>query len=205
MNKPTKTLPPGYIESSGVSLKKTTDLLAMLIWSLVLPALTVPLIIASLRLGQSGSFTISITTPWSLLTTLGGILLTTVAMVIIHEGLHGLVFWLSTHEMPRFEFKFYYASASPGDWFMPRSTFLIATLLPLVAITLVGLLLLPVTSSFIRYMLILLVVFNASGCAGDMLVALRLLRLPVGTLSRDTGSAVSFFTPAAATSDSPSC
>lgn len=196
MNAPVKEIPQGYIASGTVSLKKIGDLTAMVIWSLVLPALTVPLLIAVLRPGKSGAFSVSINTPWSLLATLGGILLTTLVMVIIHEGLHGLVFWLSTGEAPRFAFKWYYASASPGDWYMPRTVFLVATLLPLVAITTAGLLLLPLTSSFLRYMLVLLIVFNASGCAGDMLVALLLFRLPAATLSRDTGDSVTFYSPA---------
>ena len=116
-------------------------------------------------------------------------------MVILHEGLHGLVFWLSTHEMPKFNFKWYYASASPGDWYLPRTPFLVATLLPLVAITLFGLIALPFTSGLLRYLVVLLVVFNASGAAGDVLVALRLLRLPADTLSLDRGDEVQYYSP----------
>ena len=66
---------------------------------------------------------------------------------------------------------------------------------PLVAITLVGLLLLPFAGVSWRFLLILLIVFNASGAAGDLLVALRLAKLPPETLSRDSGSEVTFFTP----------
>ena len=51
MNAPVKEIPQGYIASGSVSLKKIGDLTAMVIWSLVLPALTVPLLIAVLRPG----------------------------------------------------------------------------------------------------------------------------------------------------------
>jgi len=126
---------------------------------------------------------------------LSGILLVTAGMLVLHEGLHGLVFWISTGAAPKFAFKWYYASASPGEWLLPRRAFMFATLLPLVAITAVGLLLLPFAASQLRYLLILLVVFNASGAAGDFVVALRLARLPAETLVRDSGSEVTFFTP----------
>ena len=127
---------------------------------------------------------------------LGGLLLVTVGMLVVHEGLHGLVFWLTTRELPKFEFKGYYASASPGDWYLPRRAFLAATLLPLVAITVAGLALIPFFSLRGQFLLGFLVLLNASGAAGDLLVALRLARLPQATYCRDTGTEVTFFSPA---------
>jgi len=199
LNKPVKTLPPGYMLSGSVSLQKTADLIPMLVWSLVLPALTIPAIFLVLRGSEATRnfpSTFSVSNGGNFLQLLGGILLVTVVMIVLHEGLHGLVFWLTTHEAPKFDFKFYYASASPGDWYLPRRPFLVATLLPLVAITAAGLLLLPLAGAFLRYLLILLVVFNASGAAGDLVVTLRLAKLPPGTLAHDTGAEVTFFSPA---------
>jgi len=198
LNKPVKTLPPGYTPVASVTLTKTSDLLPMLVWSVVLPALLIPLIIlvlwAAKRLSGSGAF--SINSPGQFAGILGGILLMTVVMVIVHEGLHGLVFWRATADLPKFEFKFYYASASPGGWYLPRRVFMLATLLPLVVISLACLALIPFAAPYLRYLLILLAVFNASGSAGDLVVALRLARLPAQTLSLDSGSSVTFFAPA---------
>ena len=194
MIKPVKELPPGYAPAGGVSIKKPSDILQMLVWSLVLPALVILAILLILRPNLSSGAAFEFTTG-GMLGFLGGVLLVTVVMLVVHEGLHGLVFWLTTHEAPKFEFKWYYASASPGEWYLPRRPFLIATLLPLVAITLIGLVLLPFAGSSWRILLILLIVFNASGAAGDLLVALRLAKLPPQTLSRDTGSEVTFYTP----------
>lgn len=197
MNKPVKTLPPGYTPAASVTLTRTSDLIPMLIWSLVLPALLVPLIVLALRLSNraAGSGTFSIQSTGQFAAILGGILLMTVVMVVVHEGLHGLVFWLATADAPKFEFKFYYASASPGGWYLPRRVFMLATLLPLVVISLVCLALIPFAAPYLRYLLILLAVFNASGSAGDLVVALRLARLPAQTLSLDSGSSVTFFAP----------
>ena len=193
-DKPLKTLPPDYQLSGGVSIRVSKDLLPMLVWSIVLPVFTFLLAFLILFLFRdSGSLMID--TGANALSMLAGILLVTVIMLVVHEGLHGLVFWGITREVPRFEFKWYYASASPGDWYLPRTPFLIATLLPLTAITLLGLILLPVVNPYLRFLLLLLIIFNASGAAGDWLVALRLLRLPESTYARDTGSEVTFYTP----------
>ena len=193
-DKPLKTLPPDYQLSGGVSIRVSKDLLPMLVWSIVLPVFTFLLAFLILFLFRdSGSLTLA--TGANVLSTLAGILLVTVIMLIVHEGLHGLVFWLITHEVPRFEFKWYYASASPGDWYLPRTPFLIATLLPLVGITLLGFILLPVVNPYVRFLLLLFVIFNASGAAGDWLVAWRLLCLPEGTYARDSGSEVTFYSP----------
>ena len=194
MIKPVKELPSGYAPAGGVSIKKPSDILQMLVWSLVLPAITILAILLILRpkLSSNGDFQF---TTGSMFGFLGGVLLVTVVMLVVHEGLHGLVFWLTTREPPKFAFKWYYASASPGEWYLPRRPFMIATLLPLVAITLTGLLLLPFAVAQWRLLLILLIVFNASGAAGDLLVALRLAKLPPETLSRDTGAEVTFYAP----------
>jgi hypothetical protein len=184
--------------SGSVSLQKTADLIPMLVWSLVLPVLTLPAIFLVLRGSEAtrnSASTFSVSSGGNFPELLGGILLVTVVMIVLHEGLHGLVFWLTTREAPKFDIKFYYASASPGDWYLPRRPFLVATLLPLVAITAAGLLLLPLAGAFLCYLLILLVVFNASGAAGDLVVALRLAKLPPGTLAHDTGAEVTFFSP----------
>ena len=189
-----KELPPGYTPAGGVSIKKASDIMHMLVWSIVLPLLCIIAIVLILRPNASSSGVFEFTSG-NMFRFLGGILLVTVGMLILHEGLHGLVFWLTTREPPKFEFKWYYASASPGEWYLARRPFMIATLLPLIAITLIGLVLLPFISGYWRTMLILLVVFNASGAAGDLLVALRLAKLPPETLARDTGSEVTFYAP----------
>ena len=120
-----------------------------------------------------------------------------VLMVVVHEGLHGLVFWFATGDAPKFEFKLYYASANPGDWYLPRGVFIAATLMPLLVISTLSLVLLPFVSGMPRFLLILLAVLNASGAAGDWMVVLRLRKLPAETLIKDSGAEVVFYTPSA--------
>ena len=200
MNLPVKSLPAGYILSGSVSLKKPADLAAMVIWSIVLLVLSglacqVVLQAAGGSGIHSGTFSLTVNSTASLLRLLGGIILVTVVMLVVHEGLHGIVFWIVTREMPKFTFKWYYASACAEGWYLPRAPYMVATFLPLVVITVAGLLLIPSSSAYMRYLLVLLVVFNASGCAGDVVVAIRCLRLPKGTLALDSGDEVRFYSP----------
>ena len=195
---PVKSLPPGYVNAGSVSLANKADLKAMQVWSFVLP-LPVILLIALVLwavggAGGSGSFTMSsLRDLWQILAAL---LLVTVVMLVVHEGLHGLVFWVVTGAAPKFEFKGYYASASPGEWYLPRRPFMLATLLPLAAITAVSLALLPFVGAIARALLILLAVFNASGSAGDFVVAQRLAKYADDTLIKDSGAEVTFYAPA---------
>lgn len=194
MTLPTKTLPPDYQQHSSVNIHHQADILQMLVWSVILFIFPLPLIYLAVRNHGGSPLQFSISSLTSLLSVLGGIAVVTVVMVIVHEGLHGLVFWLITRERPRFAFKWYYASACAEGWYLPRTPYLVATLLPLVVITTAGVLILPALSRPVRYFMSLLIVFNSSGCAGDVLVALRLLRLPRDTLSLDSGDEVKFFT-----------
>lgn len=193
MVNPVKELPPGYAPAGSVSIKKASDVAHMLIWSIVLPLVCVLAILLILRPNLSSSNTFEFTSGDML--GFVGVLVLIAAIMVLHEGLHGLVFWLTTHEAPKFEFKWYYASASPRGWYLPRRPFMIATLLPLVAMTFAGLLLLPFVGAQWRYILTLLIVLNASGASGDFLVALRLAKLPPETLSFDSGAEVKFYAP----------
>ena len=197
MQKALKTLPEGYTLSASVSIKNMEDLKAMLLWSLALLAVSLVLVMLVLFALPAANFTFSLSLGqgWAgdLLRILAATLLVTVGMVVLHEGLHGLVFWLITHERPRFTVSWYYASACAEGWYLPRAPFMVATLLPLIAITLAGLALLPVVHGFGRLLLVLLITFNASGAAGDVLVAQKLAGLPRDTFSLDSGAEVKFY------------
>lgn len=195
MTLPTKTLPPNYTHRGSVDIHHHADVLQMLVWSVILFILPLPLIYLVVRSHGGSPIIFSISSLTSLFIVLGGIAAVTMVMIFVHEGLHGLVFWLVTHERPKFAFKWYYASACAEGWYLPKVPFLIATLLPLVLITTAGVLILPVLSRPVRYFMSLLIVFNSSGCAGDVLVALRLLRLPKETLTLDKGNEVNFYSP----------
>ena len=130
-----------------------------------------------------------------LLLFIGIVILATVVMLVVHEGFHGLFFWLFSHARPRFAFKVYYAYAAAPDWYFPRWQYIIIGLAPLVGITLLGiagLAWLPVSWLVPTLMLL---VFNTSGAVGDMWVVGRLLANPASTYIRDYGDKIEFYKP----------
>ena len=124
------------------------------------------------------------------------VLAVTGLMIVLHEGLHGLFFWLFTGERPRFAIKIYYAYAAAPGWFFPRWQYFITCLAPLVGITLIGVAALFWLPAFCAMPAFLLLVFNTSGAVGDMWVALRLLVCPRTTFAKDYGDRIEFYQPA---------
>ena len=141
-------------------------------------------------------------TPLALFGLIAGILALTALHIVLHEALHGIFFWLFTRSKPRFAFHWTYAYAAAPQWYIPRGPFLITTLAPLVVITLIGMLIFLFAPLEWLAPTWLVVVMNAGGAVGDMLVAFRLLRLPTSTLINDRGDAVTFFTAQAAETES---
>jgi hypothetical protein len=131
-----------------------------------------------------------------LLSVLAGLAIVTVAVVLTHEGLHGLSFWLVTGRPPRFGLRGLYAYAGAPGWYIPRDRYLPIALAPLTAITLAGLALLTVAPARAIPAVVVAVALNASGAVGDLAVVVWLLRGPRSTLVQDSGEAVTLYRPA---------
>lgn len=129
---------------------------------------------------------------------IGGALLLVGLMVILHELIHGVFFWMFTGARPVFGYKGLYAYAGAPDWYLPRNQYALVGLAPLAVITTAGLLLLTVAPVGWLYGILLVIVANAAGAVGDMLVVAWLFTRPAATLVRDTGDAVTLFHPEAA-------
>lgn len=114
-------------------------------------------------------------------------------MVVLHEGLHGLMFWHFTGDRPTFGFKGLYAYAAAPSWYLPRNQHLVVALAPLLVITLGGLLLVALLPEAAVLPIIAIVALNAGGAIGDILVALWLLRIDAAALIQDTGDAITVF------------
>ncbi len=122
-----------------------------------------------------------------------GLIASLIAVLILHELVHGLLFWLFTHERPRFGFHLTVAYAAAPDWYFPRNQFMIINLAPLVLITAAGLILLPILAYEVVPLLFVALTFNAAGSVGDFLVAGQLLRAPHTTMVHDTGPKMIFY------------
>lgn len=140
-------------------------------------------------------------TPWLLLLTINryrlGTLLAllplTYLMVFLHEGVHGLCFWLFTQERPHFGLKRSYAYAAAPAWYLPRQAMLITGLAPLVLLTWLGVGLIPLVPLDWLPALLLMMTLNAAGAVGDLLSAAWLLRQPPDALANDQGDRLLLF------------
>ncbi len=118
-----------------------------------------------------------------------------VTMLVLHEGIHGLAFWLITGSNVVFGFKGPYAYAAAPEWYIPKNPYLVVSLAPLLLITLLGFLaLLAVPVPWILPLL-LLITMNASGAVGDIYVFFWLLRKDDDILIQDHGDRMVVFTP----------
>jgi len=195
-----QTLPPNYRRAGSFDLKSTPRLLALNLLGLGLLVLTLWLfgrfVLWARPADGIDSLMFEVAGAGGALRWTGVLLLISVLMVVVHEGLHGIFFWYFTRQMPRFAFKGAYAYAAAPGWYLPRNQYLITGLAPLVVITLLGLAGLALFPSPWVLPTLLLMSFNASGAVGDLWVALGLLRQPAACLALDEGDAATLFVPA---------
>lgn len=135
----------------------------------------------------------SLVVPPALFPNLG---LALIAVLIFHELVHGLFYWLFSSHRPKFGFQglFPYAAAPSGVYF-PRNQFLVVGLSPLVLLTAVGLLLMVIVPIAFVPFLLFFVVFNASGAAGDLIMVIQLMRFSSDILMEDSTSGVIIYGP----------
>lgn len=194
--KATQTLPPSYQRQGTLDFSKQPLVLAALsLGSILLGGLAVGIILWVLPLLRPDLVELSVTIGGlaDLLRFLLIALIVLVVMVVLHEGLHGLMFWHFTGDRPTFGFKGLYAYAAAPNWYLPRNQHLVVALAPLIVITLGGLLLVAVLPEAAVLPIIAIVALNAGGAIGDILAALWLLRVDAAALVQDTGDAMTVF------------
>ena len=191
MNNSTQTLPAGYIQSGQIDLKKDKRLVILLnIGALIVFALSIYLLSAFTAWVRPDIMTFSSTIT---VTNILGALVLTVLILLVHEGIHGLFFWVFSRSRPVFGLRPLYAYAGAPTWFFPRRQFAITALGPLLVIGAVGLLLLLLAPISWIFMIVLLVALNTSGASGDVFVFIRLLTSSPTSFTNDTGEVVTFF------------
>lgn len=117
-----------------------------------------------------------------------GTIIGTPLVIVFHEAMHGLFFWLFTQRRPRFGFKFLYAYAAlPPDVYLTRNPYLVVGLAPLIGLTCLGFLLILMMPLVLLPTLVCMLTINAVGSVGDIAVTAWLLRYPTTTLVSDYG------------------
>ncbi len=126
---------------------------------------------------------------WGLL----ALILSIIFMLVFHELVHGVFFWLFTRERPKFALRAGYAYAAAPGWYLPSIQYIIVGISPLIVISLICILLgILVQPALVPYF-ILIATFNAAGALGDMLVVIWVLRQPGNILVKDEGDKFSSF------------
>jgi hypothetical protein len=194
-----KELPENYKNIGVIDISKKRTLLLVSLLGLVLMCGFSFLFTWALSLLRPMQFnTEPMNHPFGLdnvyLATLGLVILS-VGMLLLHEALHGICFWIFTGSQPHFAFKAYYAYASIPGWYLPKVQYLVSALSPFLFITIVGLILLATLPATWFIPLLFVIVMNAAGSVGDLVVAAWLLGRHKGVLAQDRGDAVSLFEP----------
>lgn len=121
------------------------------------------------------------------------LILGVIIVLIIHELVHGLFFWIFTGDRPKFGVHIFYAYAAAPEWYIPRKYFLVVGLAPFVCISLAGLLLLPLVPFQMAPVLVLSLIFNAAGSVGDFAICGRLVSQPNTFMIHDIGPRMAFY------------
>ena len=125
-----------------------------------------------------------------------GVLLLAVSVVLVivlREVLHGLVMWIATKQLPKLSFHGFYAYAAASEWYLPRAAYLWFNLVPLLVITVLGVIaVIYVPLNFVPGVM-LLVSMNAAISIGDVVTAFWLMGRPQDILILDHGDGVLVF------------
>ncbi len=196
----TRTLPVGYRKIGTLDVSKNERLLLLLnlagLVGLAFSGWLFFRILVWLRPTDTASaFRFEIRSIGGTVFLIGVVIVLMVFHIILHEAIHGLFFWLFTRSRPQFAFRWVYAYAAAPDWYIPRNLFLITTLAPLILISLAGLVVFFAAPTAWLLPAWFVIIMNAGGAVGDMLVAGWLVGQPPACLAQDRGDAVTLFVP----------
>ncbi|HEY6952214.1 MAG TPA: DUF3267 domain-containing protein [Bacteroidota bacterium] len=116
-----------------------------------------------------------------------------VGVMTFHEAIHGIFFWIFTRSKPIFGVKLLFAYAGAPDWYIPRNQYILIGLAPILLMTLLGFLLIVVTSTHVGQAVLFGIVMNATGAAGDLYVCGKVMAHDPDILVQDTGVGVTVF------------
>ena len=114
-----------------------------------------------------------------------------IIMLLAHEAIHGLFFWVFTRSRPKFAVRLTYAYAAAPDWFIPANQYLIVGLSPLVIIDLICVLIILIAPASWALLAALIAALNTGGAIGDLWMVRKLSRAYRTTLIQDTADSVS--------------
>ncbi len=196
--KPTQSLPNSYRSIGTFDVRNNSQTMVRLnILGFVLFAVSAwffAVVLNVLRPEEAkNGLAVSFSNLGGILQSVLAVILATGAMIVLHEAVHGIFFWLFTRSIPKFAFKGLYAYAAAPQWYLPKRSYLVVALAPLVVLSLAGMALMLVVPSSWFIILLLFLVINASGAIGDLWVTAWLVRQPNTCYANDLGDAVTLY------------
>jgi hypothetical protein len=190
--KPMRTLPENYIHCDTLESGKHKTLQGVLalagigafliFWQAI--KYIFPDFVGALRIGNTVSERIA---------GAGRILLGIFIIVILHEGIHGLIMQLFTGTWPPVKVKLFYAYVDASNWYLPQNIAMAMNLAPVVLLSAIGVLLLSFESPPVLQMIFWGVLFNVAGSVNDVAVALWLSLQPDTVLVKNSGNTLSIY------------
>ena len=116
-----------------------------------------------------------------------------VVLMVIHEAIHGIFFWIFTRSRPVFGLKLLFAYAGAPEWYIPRNQYAIIGLAPLVLMTVGGFLVVSLAPLSVGQLALIGITLNASGAVGDLYVSGKVMCQPRNVLVQDTGARFTMF------------
>ncbi len=137
---------------------------------------------------------------WGLVSSFSGwslfaILALIIVMLVFHELIHGMFFWLFTRERPKFALRSGYAFAAAPNWYLPKFQYIIVGLSPLIVITIICIILASFVPLTIVPYPLFVATFNAAGALGDMIVVAWISKQSNIILVKDQGDKFFSFSP----------
>jgi hypothetical protein len=195
----TRILPEGFTIRREINLQKDQTLLIKLnLWGLVLIPFTGYILI---RLGivshpEFQSIFEIMAPRIPIFSYILVLILGMIIVIVLHELVHGLLFWMITRQVPKFGFKGAYAFAAAPEWYIHRKAYFWVGAAPLAIISIIGLILVPVIPARYLFTWLFCILVNASGSIGDAYVLAVLMRQPTSALIQDRGDMISIYTEA---------
>ena len=116
-----------------------------------------------------------------------------VVFIVLHELVHGALFWIYSRSRPKFGFRGGYAYAAAPGWFFPPRQYLVIALAPLVLLSILGMALVAVVPAGLLTIMLFGMTVNASGAVGDLWIAYKVIRERRKIVIEDLGDGMNFY------------
>lgn len=136
------------------------------------------LFIALARINRPGIVQLPSWNPNFSIPVLLSIFLVFVLVAVVHEGIHGILIWIYTKEIPKLGMHFPGIGVEAPDWHIPRNQMLLVELTPLFSISIIGAILLFFIPSRYIGMVAIGSTINVVGSYMDLAVFLYTYLLP---------------------------